>query len=145
MISDVGDIAFVEGIAVSALESVVPARLLETRSGPTAETVDGLFEGIGRVAAGSVVELTVAGRGGAPVDADAVMLNVTAVGPSGPGFVTVFPCGEVRPTASNVNYQAGQVVPNAVLAKVGDGGKVCLFTKAETHLLVDVSGYVGAG
>jgi hypothetical protein len=30
-------------------------------------------------------------------------------------------------------------VPNAVLAKVGVGGRVCIFTFEETHLLVDVT------
>ena len=49
--------------------------------------MDGLFEGIGRRGAGSVTELVVAGRGGVPAGADAVMLNVTAVGPSGSGVL----------------------------------------------------------
>ena len=65
--------------------SVVPARLLETRSGPNNKTIDHLFEGIGRRGAGSTLELQVTGRGGVPVDADAVMLNVTAVFPVAPG------------------------------------------------------------
>ena len=42
----------------------------------------------------------------------------------------------------NVNYSAGDVVPNAVLAKVGSGGKVCIYTKATSHILADVNGYV---
>ncbi len=126
---------------VPAVVPVVPARLLETRSGPSNVTVDHQFEGDGRVAAGGVVELTVADRGGVPADASAVLLNVTAVGPDAAGFVTVWPCGVVRPLASNVNYVAGQVVPNAVLAKVGVGGKVCVFSRAGTDLVVDVNGY----
>ena len=124
----------------AAFVSLSPERLLETR--PGAETFDGAFE-LGRtVAAGSVTELQVTDRAGVPGDAAAVMLNVTAVRPSGPGFLTVFPCGGSVPTASNVNYVAGQNVPNAVLAKVGVGGKVCIYTFAETHLLTDLSGYV---
>ena len=62
----------------------------------------------------------------------AVILNVTAVAHAGSGFLTVFPCGEPQPLASNVNYLAGDVVPNAVLAKVGVGGSVCIFTMAVT-------------
>ena len=54
----------------------------------------------------------------------------------------MFPCGESRPLASNVNYAPGDVVPNAVLAKVGAGGKVCIFTLAETDIVVDVNGSV---
>jgi outer membrane protein assembly factor BamB len=129
----------------SAPVSVVPARLLETRVGPTERTVDRLFEGIGRRAAGSVVELVVAGRGGVAKSADAVLLNVTAVSPARAGFLTVWPCGAPKPLASNVNFVAGAVVPNAVLAKVGAGGKVCIFSSAETDIVADVNGYVPSG
>ena len=125
--------------------SVVPARVLETRVGTTELTVDHLFEGIGRRAAGSVLELVVAGRGGVAVSAEAVLLNVTAVTPASAGFLTVWPCGETKPLASNVNYAAGDVVPNAVLAKIGAGGKVCIFTSAATDIVADVNGYVPTG
>ena len=57
--------------------------------------------------------------------------------------MTVFPCGEALPKASHVNYVAGEVAPNAVLAKIGVGGKVCIYTKAETDMIADVNGYVG--
>ena len=92
--------------------------------------------------AGSVTELTVTGRGGVPGDADAVMLNVTAVSPAAAGYLTVYPCGVPRPLASNVNYIAGQVVPNAVLVKIGTAGKVCIFSLAATDIVVDVNGYI---
>ncbi len=131
--------------AGGSLGTVVPARLLETRSGPNNKTIDHLFEGIGRRGVGTTLELQVTGRGGVPNDADAVMLNVTAVFPAAPGFLTVFPCGSTRPLASNVNYFAGDVVPNAVLAKVGTGGKVCIYTLAGTDIVADVNGYVPAG
>ncbi len=130
----------VNGAFESGFASLSPARLLESRSGVGNVTVDGRFEGIGRVGAGSVTELVVAGRGGVPVGASAVSLNVTAVRPSAAGHLTVFPCGGAVPTASNVNYSAGVVVPNAVLSRVGAGGKVCVFSLAETDLIVDVNG-----
>ncbi len=57
----------------------------------------------------------------------------------------MFPCGEERPNASSVNYGPGDVVPNAVLAKVGAGGKVCVFSLADTDLIVDTNGYVESG
>ena len=53
----------------------------------------------------------------------------------------MFPCGEEQPLASNVNYAAGQVVPNAVLAKVGTGGRICVYTSSGTDLLIDVTGH----
>ena len=129
--------------AGSSYVALLPARLLETRVG--AATVDGMFEGGGERVAGSVMELQVAGRGGVPGDAAAVVLNVTAVDAQGVGFVTVYPCGSDRPLASNLNFVAGSVVPNAVVSKIGDGGNVCLFTNNATHLLADVNGYFPAG
>ncbi|MEQ8438944.1 MAG: hypothetical protein RIB65_15745, partial [Ilumatobacter fluminis] len=91
----------VGGSSVGDVVSLVPARLLETRSGSGFSTVDGEFVGAGRVGAGGVVEFGVLGRGGVPVDGvSAVVLNVTAVGPLGAGHVTVFPCGVV-PNASS--------------------------------------------
>ena len=129
--------------AGSSFVSLVPGRLLETRSGPGAATVDGLFGGVGVRAAGSVTELTVAGRGGVGgADASAVVLTVTVTQPVAAGFVTVFPCGSPQPLTSNVNFVAGATVANSVVSGVGAGGRVCLFTMVDTHLVVDVDGYV---
>ena len=70
-------------------------------------------------------------------------MNVTVVQADAAGYVSVFPCGEPVPNASNLNFAAGQTVPNAVVAKVGVGGTVCVFAERATHLLVDVNGFVG--
>jgi hypothetical protein len=127
----------------TAFGALTPARLLETRSG-NASTVDGQSWGEGRRAVGQTTELVVAGRGGVPADAPTVVLNVTVTDPSTAGFVTVFPCGSPRPNASSVNFVAGQTVANAVIAKVGTGGKVCLFSSASTQLVADVTGWLSA-
>ena len=120
---------------------LVPARVLDTRSGSA--TVDGVQAGVGRSGAATVTEVIVAGRGGVPATATAAVLNVTAVSPDGAGYLTVFPCGAQQPLASNVNYVPGQTVPNAVVAKIGIGGKVCVYTQAATDLVIDVNAYVG--
>lgn len=123
----------------TSLVSVKPARLADTR--PGSATVDGLFAGGGLRGQGSTLELVVAGRGGVASDAAAVALNVTVAEPQRAGFVTVFPCGDDRPLASNLNFTAGAVVANAVIAKIGTGARVCLFVSHDTQLIVDVSGY----
>jgi len=131
--------------ARGSITPVVPARLLETRSGPGMATVDGGSQGIGRVAAGSVTRVTVTGRGRVAKDAEAVLVNVTTVAPGTPTYVTVYPCGEKQPHASNLNANAGQVVNNLALAKVGTNGQICLYSLADSDLIVDVSGFVPAG
>jgi hypothetical protein len=88
-----------------------------------------------------VTELQVTGRHGVPGDASAAVLNVTVTGAQGDGFVTVWPCGTPMPNASSLNFTSGQTIPNAVITKIGAGGKVCMFTTAATFLLADINGY----
>jgi hypothetical protein len=96
----------------------------------------------GKVPAGGVVSLPVLGQGGIPATGvSAAALNLTVDQPSGPGFVTAYPCGGSPPVASNLNYGTGQVVANLATATVGGAGAVCIFTWAATYLVVDVSGY----
>ena len=87
----------------------------------------------------TAVQIT--GRAAVPGDASAVVLNVTVTEPDGPGFVTVYPCGGDIPTASSINYGAGSTVANLVVAKLGAGGQVCLYSNRATHLVVDIAGY----
>ena len=115
-----------------------PARFADTR--PGGETVDGRFAGDGKVPAGATLEIEVAGRNGVTADARAVVFNVTATEPEGPGYLTAWACGPDRPGTSNVNYAAGQTVANVVFSELGAGGKVCVYTKAAAHVLVDVNG-----
>jgi hypothetical protein len=125
-------------VNAGALGALSPVRLLDTRTGVGAPQ--------GAVAAGGTVSLQVTGRGGVPASGvSAVVLNVTATEPTGPGYVTVYGDGTARPaTASNLNYVKDQVVPNLVIAPVGANGKVALYNgSADTvQLVADVSGYV---
>jgi hypothetical protein len=72
----------------------------------------------------------------------AVVLNLTAVTPTQPGFLTAWPAGSARPLASNLNFLPGDTVPNLVVAKLGTAGKVALFNSAgATDLVADVEGW----
>src|SRR4029077_7039959 len=135
LIADI-DGYFAEG---SSFVSSVPARLLETRGSLT--TIDGRYNAIGKRSVGSVVTLAVGGRAGVPITASAVVLNVTVTETDGAGFITVFPCESGRPLSSNVNFDSGATTPNAVVAKLGASGLVCLYTSSGTHLIVDINGY----
>lgn len=122
--------------------AVAPARLFDTRADEPHGAVVVVKQRYG--GEGNVLRVRVAGVGGVPVSgAGAVSLNVTVAGPVAAGFVTVFPCGS-RPSASSLNFVAGQVVPNAVIAPLSAAGEVCLFSSADTHLLADVNGWFAA-
>lgn len=121
----------------SAYTPLNPARILDTRFGNGAPAAP--------VGSGQTIDLDVLNRGNVPsAGVSAVVLNVTAVGPSAASYLTAWPTGETMPTASNLNYTTGQVVPNLVVVKVGAGGKVSLFNAAGTvHVLADVVGWFG--
>lgn len=119
-----------------------PQRLLDTR--PAGTTVDGRFEGAGTFGARSVNEIGVAGRGGIAPGATATILNLTVIGPDAIGYVTVFPCDQPQPNAANVNYSSGQVIANAVFARLSADGAICVFTSARTHVVVDATGALPA-
>ena len=67
-------------------------------------------------------------------------LNVTVTEPDSAGFLTVFPCGTAQPLAASLNFRAGQSISAHVTAKVGDDGKVCIYSMSTTHIPVDVEG-----
>ncbi len=121
---------------------VKPERVLDTR--PGAQTIDGPVLAGGLVGPG-VVPVKVAGHGSTPSSAASVFVNVTVVGPRAQGYVTVYPCGQAVPSSSNLNFVLDQTVANAVMARVGDGGQVCLYASVPTHLIVDVAGYFPDG
>ncbi|MCU0309718.1 MAG: DUF1501 domain-containing protein [Acidimicrobiales bacterium] len=113
-----------------------PARILDTRSG------------VGRTGTAIVppdqpVELKVTGVGGVPATGvTAVVVNLTVTAPTTSGWLTVHPTGETRPTASNLNFAAGQTRANLVVAKVGTGGKISVVgSVASCHIVADVAGY----
>ncbi len=67
----------------------------------------------------------------------AVLGTVTAVSPTGPGYMTVYPCSAGRPPTSSVNYAAGQTVSNAALVQSDSAGYVCIYTHASAHIIWD--------
>ena len=117
--------------------SVVPARLFDTRSG----------QGIrrGKVNTASSIEVQVAGRAGVPqTGATAVVLNLTATESDSAGYLRMTPTGQTPATTSNVNFFAGDTVPNLVICPLGDQGKITLTGVGDgVHALADVFGYFG--
>ncbi len=80
-----------------------------------------------------------------PDDAAGVALNVTMVRPLNGGFATIWPCQGDRPTVSSLNFSAGQVVANNVIAPISDDGTVCLYSSVGTDIIVDIAGWFPGG
>ncbi|MFC4998858.1 S8 family serine peptidase [Dactylosporangium cerinum] len=114
---------------------LAPSRILDTREGNGAPT--------GPLGPNQTLHLQVTGRGGVPATGvSTVLLNVTVTGPTSAGYLTVFPAGVARPTASNLNFTAGWTGANSVTVQVGAGGKVDIFNPAgNVSVIADVVGY----
>ncbi|MCX2183304.1 N-acetylmuramoyl-L-alanine amidase [Streptomyces fradiae] len=55
--------------------------------------------------------------------------------------MSVYPYGTARPAASNLNFVAGQTVPNGVVVPVKDG-KITFYNHSGTvDLIADVTGF----
>ncbi len=120
--------------ATGTFKALTPSRILDTRSNG------------GPVGPNATRDLKVTG-GNVPADAQAVFVNITVTEPQTSGYVTAYPKGEERPNASNLNFVAGQTVPNLALVRVGHGGQVSLFNfgAGSSHIIVDIAGYVLGG
>ena len=132
----------VDGVGGS-FTSLVPERLVDTRSDPSYHV--GALTRLGP--APGVADVTVAGgASGVPGDATAVVANMTAVDPSAASHLDLWPAGAAHPNVSNLNYVAGQTVPNLVVVKVGVGGAVSIANNAgSVDVIVDVVGYYRVG
>jgi hypothetical protein len=123
--------------SATSFTPLTPSRILDTRNGTGGVSA--------KVGPASAVDVGVTGVGGVPPSGvGAVVLNVTVTEPTDQSWLTVFPAGQLLPLASNLNFVAGENVPNLVVAKVGTGGKVTVYNSAgSTHVIFDVVGWFG--
>lgn len=111
------------GTATTAID---PLRILDTRATT-------------RLHAGDTIALDTS------TVADAALVNLTAVLPSASGFVTLSPCGKAVPNVSNVNFVVGDVVANRAVVSTDGTSRFCLFSSADTDVVIDLTGFVGSG
>ncbi len=117
---------------------MAPVRVLDSRDGTGGASSPWVQ--------GDTRNLTVAGVAGVPSNADAVMLNVTVTDTTAASYLTAWPAGQPRPTASNLNWPTGDTRPNLVVTKVGAGGAISLFNLlGTTNVIADVQGWFDTG
>jgi len=119
-----------------SFQSVPPHRILDSR------TTVGAWPG--QLGPSAPRALTVAGgTTTVPLDAQAVVMNVTVTNGTTGSFLTAYPWGQVAiPVASNLNFGAGQTIPNLVTVKVGLDHKVAILNAlGSVDVIADVVGY----
>ncbi|MFC5000827.1 choice-of-anchor D domain-containing protein [Dactylosporangium cerinum] len=112
-----------------------PHRVLDTREGQGAPKAP--------IGSGKTLHLQLGGVGYIPLNnVSAVVLNMTVTEPTSAGYLTVYPTGVARPTASSLNFPAGWTGANSVTVPVGANGQIDIYNAAgNVHVIADVLGY----
>ncbi|MCU1346593.1 MAG: hypothetical protein JWL70_2859 [Acidimicrobiia bacterium] len=116
------------GLAFSALGGV---RVADTG----AAGIAGLI-----VQPGRPLRIDLSAQRGIPSDVRAVSLNLATVS-FGDGFLTVYPCDQPRPLASNLNYTPGLVRTNLATVPLAADGSVCIYTYRPALIVADLVGW----
>lgn len=130
------------GTTAGSYVPLIPARIADTRAGSGESYAGDTLGTQGNL------NVQVTGKGGVPsTGVAAVLLNVTVVNTALPSFLTIYPEGGSQPTASNLNWPAGSVVPNRVMVPVSStNGQISIFNdQGSVDVVVDVDGYFTTG
>lgn len=77
-----------------------------------------------------------------PSSATAVVFNFTGTNTTTGTYLSAYPDGTPRPTASNVNLTGNQTAPNLTTVTIGGDHKIDLYNlSGNTDVLVDLAGY----
>jgi hypothetical protein len=79
-----------------------------------------------------------------PSQMGGAVLNVTAVGAAGSGYLTVHPAGTARPLASTLNFQSAGAVANRAAVRLTGGALTVTNRGSASHVVVDVVGWYAA-
>lgn len=124
-----------------------PTRYLDTRKG--IGEFSGNLTSTGALASFGTGALTISGIppiSGQPAQAKAIAANITVTQPAAGGYITAYPANETpRPTASTLNFSAGETIPNAATVQLSDDATdgIDLYngSPGTVQLIVDVEGY----
>lgn len=133
--------------------SLTPCRLADTRPGQPVPPVNGPPALAGQATRTFMVQ----SQCNVPIGAAAVSVNVTAVGPNGSGFLTLYPTGVTPPTVSTLNFASGEpALANGAIVPLGTYSATAPYdltiysrivgpgageTGGTMHMVLDVTGY----
>ena len=128
---------FLAGDDDATFATISPVRVLDSRPG------------IGTGLAGAFLPneprtLSIAGANGIPADATAITGNLTVVGQTRAGYLSITPNPVANPTTSSLNFPVGDTRANGVSVPLNGSGDLSIVYKASggtTHVILDVTGY----
>lgn len=116
--------------AASQFLPLDPVRVVDTRHDAPGRRPDG-------------TEFSIDFGGRLPFGATAVAISVTAAGPEADGYLSAGPCATAN-SGSTVNFTRGMSRGAMTVTPLGPDGKVCIFNRGETDVIVDLQGaFVG--
>jgi hypothetical protein len=128
------------GGAISYLST--PVRLLDARGGANSGIVNR-----GALGGNEVYPFTVAGLGGSgiPANAQGLIANITVLGPSGTGNLSLFPAPGPGPSVASMTFgQPGVALANGVNVAIGTSGQIMIQNQSSgfTPLVLDAVAFV---
>ncbi len=95
-----------------------------------------------KLGAGQNLDVPVTGVSMPGLGISAAVVQITATDTTGPGYLTAYPTGGTKPTASNVNFTtAGQSTSTRAIVAVGANGDINIYNyTGNTNVVVDVMG-----
>jgi hypothetical protein len=110
----------------SYLNPMAPFRVLDTRDGTGGPNV--------KLGPGATITVQVDGG-----FSSALVLNLTVTNATAPSYLVVWPAGQSRPTASNLNFTPGETVANRVMVPVA--GSINIYNAAgSVDVIADLNG-----
>jgi hypothetical protein len=119
----------------TSLYVITPCRLLDTRkpAGP---------RGGPAIADGQTRTVQVTGACAIPPGAKAVVANVTAIMPAGPGVLVLYAAGIPFPGTSTLSYRPSKIRANSSIVALSPGGEWNVYNQGSSvHFVIDVTGY----
>jgi alpha-tubulin suppressor-like RCC1 family protein len=118
--------------STQAFYPLSPLRVLDTRDG----------NGNPLTPIGANASREVGLSGWLPANASSAVVNLTGTNVTDGTFVTAWPAGQDRPTASNLNLVPGQTSANLSVVSLGTGGAIDLYNlNGQVDVIVDLFGY----
>ncbi|MBF9068114.1 S53 family peptidase [Streptacidiphilus fuscans] len=116
----------------SGFSAVVPSHLLDTRNAA---------KGFTALGSGGTLSFPVTGVGGVATNANAVVLNVTAIGGTANSYLSIYPDSLGHSASTSIDFSTGQTISSLVIVPVIDG-KIAIYNHAgAVNVAADVLGY----
>ena len=77
-----------------------------------------------------------------PAGSSGVIINVTAVNGTAPGYLKVFSAAVGQPPSSAVDYQVGAGIANAIVVAISAGRQIKILASTPVDVIIDLTGVI---